>query len=234
MNNMDIHKRNCASCGLHNPRTASDHLHEHLRQILDVGGHHQRSLPAHSSDYIEGTWASCRKISGFILAELQHQGVDRETLKKISLRRAKIVWCGVQRFEFESKGHSPWMCEGEQALLILVRDAFGRAVDIVAWDPKTNRLGSWLGGAFALGQGLIFAARLSDGLLVHRTPLEWLCAGGKGIVIFNYSMARSYLADAGPLVVENRKHRRDLEAALAHPLPRILIVPAATASEVAR
>jgi hypothetical protein len=214
-----------------NPGAASEHLHERLRQILEAGGHHHRYLPAHSSDYIDGIWASCRKISGFILAELQHQGVDRRILKKISLRRAKIVWCGMQRFEFESKGRSPWMCEGEQAVLFLVRDAYSRAVDIVAWDPKTNRLGSWLGAAFALGQGLIFAARLSDGLLVHRTPVEWLCAGGKGIVIFNHNMARSYLADVGPLVVENPRHRRELAAALAHPLPRILVVSAA-ASEV--
>jgi hypothetical protein len=205
-------------------------LHDMLRLMLEESGQRERTAGAHSPEYIAGTWAACRKLPGFILNELQRQGVNATTLKKVRARRAKIAWCPSHRFEFAASGRSPWMHGGEHAIIFQVRDAFGRPVDIVAWDPKTNRLGSWLGAAVALGQGAILTPRLSDGLLVHRTPLNWLHAGGKGIVIVDAQKARNYLIDAGPLVVEDKKHRRELVTAFTQPLPRILVAPATTAS----
>lgn len=210
---------------------ASEVLFDHVRRTLETHRQSHSNIPTHSPDSIAGTWASCRKLPGPVLNELQRQGVDQTTLNKVLIRRAKIVWCGSHRFEFVASGRSPWLHQGEHVNIFLVRDAFGRAVDIVAWDPKTDRLGSWLGATFALGQGMIFAPRLSDGLLVHRTALNWLRAGGKGAVIVNAHKARSYLNDAVPLIAEDAKHRRELQAALSQPLPRFLIASAAKTKE---
>lgn len=224
-------KDKCASCQLIGhvlPLTASGNLLDRLRQILDRSLQHQRGLSGHSPDHIEGTFASCRKPPGFVRAELQHQGIDQKTLRKVPIRRANVVWCGAHRFEFAAKGRSLWSDESEHAFVILVRDTFGQAVDIAAWDPQTNRVGTWLGAAYALGQGSVFGARLSDGLRVHRTVMNYLRAGGNGIVILNYEAARNYLTDAGPLIAEDQQHCRELTAALTHPLPRILLAPAAT------
>jgi hypothetical protein len=245
MNITAYNKRNCALCLLSHltkdvlppvehmsgSRAASKVLFDHVRRTLEAHRQSHFSIPIHSPDSIAGTWASCRTLPGSVLNELQRQGVDQTTLKKALVRRAKIVWCGPDRFEFAASGRSPWMYEGEQANIFLVRDAFGRALDIVAWDPKTNRLGSWLAVAFALGQGTAFAPRLSDGLLVHRTVPNWLHAGGKGVVIVDTHKARSYLNDAGRLIAEDAKHRRELQAALSQPLPRILIASAAKTSK---
>lgn len=232
-------RRKCASCQLIGsmiPSTgevcdspaASDSLRDRILRVLEGHDPRQHSLPGHSSDYIEGTWASCRKTPGFIMAELRRQGVDRKTFKTVSIRQANVVWCGANRFEFTAKGRSLWTHYGDQAFIILVRDAFGRAVDIVACDPRNNRLSAWLGRAYAVGQDSVLAGRMSEGLLVHRTLLNYLRASGKGIVILNYEAARNYLADAGPLIAEDPKHRRELTAALTHPLPRILVSSAGT------
>jgi hypothetical protein len=213
---------------IRDPLIASGSFCEHRRRIPEGEGQHQCSSLSHSSDYIEGIWASCRKVPGFVVAELECKGINRKTLRKMPIRRANIVWCGVNHFEFGAKGRSPWTYENEQVFVILVRDAFGNAVDIVAWDLETNHIGTWLGVAYALGQASVLAGHLSAGLPVHRTPLNYLRAAGKGIVILNASTARSYLIDAGPLIAEDAKHRRELTTALAQPLPRILVAPAAS------
>ena len=97
------------------------------------------------------------------------------------------------------------------------------AIDIVAWEVKTRRIGTWLGRAWALGQDRVFKPRLSDGLPVHRSPVNWLRLRGNGIVPLNYRLACRYLDAAGPLIAEDEKHRAELKQALTRPAPRILV-----------
>ncbi|MFC4174169.1 hypothetical protein ACFOYU_19320 [Microvirga sp. GCM10011540] len=200
-----------------------------LRRRIE-GHHHDGLQGAHTLEFIGGTLASCWEPSGFVVAQFQHQGVDKETLTKASIREGTVVWAGAYRFAFSQLCRSCGDGEGEPAFVFPIRDFNGRLVDLAAWDPKTDRFGTWLGVGWALGQNSVLRPRLSGGLPVHRTPWGWLHAGGKGIVIADTHKARNYLIDAGPLLAEDKKHSRELAAALVQPLPRILVASAATAS----
>lgn len=177
----------------------------------------------HTAEFIGGTWAACQKLPQSVVAQFQDQGVAPDILEII--RVDKVAWAG-SRFEFEAACRSPWSGDAEHALLFLVRDRQGRAIDIVCWDPDTDRLGTWLGAAWAIGQATVLAPRMSEGLVVHRTPLGWLRARFRGVVILDYGRACSYLDAAAPLIAEDRKHRRELIDALMRPAPRILVAPA--------
>ena len=68
--------------------------------------------------------------------------------------------------------------------------------------------------------------RLSDheALPVHRTPLEWLQSGRKGIVILDPVRARWEFAYLGcKLLVNDLSHGQSLRSALTIPAPPILI-----------
>jgi hypothetical protein len=236
MNNMECHKRNCASCqqrqpiGNKHPFISSDPARTDLYRRIEARVQ-QRTTQVHTSDYIAGILAACWPIPGFVADEFQRQRVDRKTLEKVSIHEGTIVWVNAHRFEFAQLCRSCGSGEGEPAFVIPIRDLEGRLVDLAAWNPVVKRLGTWLGFGWALGQCSVLRPRLSKGLPVHRTPLKWMEAGGSGIVILNARLARSYLIDAGPLIAEDQKHRRELAAELAQPLPRILVVSAATASK---
>jgi hypothetical protein len=235
MNNMEYYKRNCASCHLRlpfghkHPLTSFDPDRSSLRRI--DARLQQRTIQTHTPDYIAGIFAACREIPGFVSSEFQRQGVDRKILEKVSIYEGAVVWVDAHRFEFAQLCRSCWSGEGESAFVIPIRDREGRLVDLAAWDSPANRVSTWRGLGWALGQETVFVPRMSEGLPVHRTPLGWLRADCRGIVILDPVVARGYLTDAGPLIAEDPKHRRELTAALAHPLPRILVAPAATASK---
>lgn len=233
---MEHHKRNCASCqqrqpiGNKHPFISSDTARTELYRRIKARVQ-PRTTQAHTSDYIAGVLAACGPIPGFVADEVERQHVDRKTLEKVSISEGTVVWADPHRFEFAQLCRSCGNGEGELAFIIPIHDFEDRLIDLAAWDPSAKRLGTWLGFGWALGQGSVLRPHLSEGLLVHRTPLKWMEAGGSGIVILNARLARSYLGDAGPLIAEDGKHRRDLAAVLAEPLPRILIAPAATVSK---
>jgi hypothetical protein len=64
---------------------------------------------------------------------------------------------------------------------------------------------------------------MTAGLLVHASPLEWLRAGCRGVVILHEHGARSLLYRAQPLVVATVTHGRDLRRAMEVKPPRILV-----------
>lgn len=76
----------------------------------------------------------------------------------------------------------------------------GEVTDLVAWDLVTGLLASWRGQAFCLGDvddvlntGTYFAG---GALWVHETPLNWLLAERRGIVIVRRDLCHAYLARA--------------------------------------
>lgn len=75
---------------------------------------------------------------------------------------------------------------GLGALTFRIANVEGRGIDLAAWSPRTEEIGSWYGRAFCLGQDQIDnpATYFSgDALRVHRTPLDWLKANRDGICI---------------------------------------------------
>jgi hypothetical protein len=236
MNNTEHHMRNCASCQMQHPirtkhpLTIFDPVRADLRCRIEARLK-QRTIPTHTPDYIAGILAACWPISDFIADEFQRQRVNRTILKKVSISEGTVVWGDARRFEFAQLCRSCGSGEGETAFIMPIHDFKGRLIDLAAWDPFAKRLGTWLGIGWALGQSSVLRPHLSEGLHVHRTPRSWMGAGGNGIVILNTRLARSYLSDAGPLVAEDAKHRRELAAVLAQPVPRILVPSTATASK---
>jgi hypothetical protein len=92
-----------------------------------------------------------------------------------------------------------------------VADA-GEATDLIAWQPRTGQLGSWRSYAWGLGQEEALCPRITDhdGLHVWRTPLQWLQANRRGVVIFRPRLAADLLADAGPLIAMDMEHGQEL------------------------
>ncbi|WP_336487415.1 hypothetical protein [Methylobacterium nigriterrae] len=138
----------------------------------------------------------------------------------------EIVWLTPGRFEFAAWASDLDRGQGaERALLFLVRNEAGEAVDIAAWQPATGRTATWLGQAWALGQDTIYLARMheDDVLPIRRDVLAWLEAGQRGLVLLDHRRAALRLADAGPLEAEDWQHRHELLKALTRPTPRILI-----------
>jgi hypothetical protein len=183
----------------------------------------QRQL-METPEHIAGMFAGQPRLSESVVSFLLQNGVDSNVLHdRVPMRAGYVLFGDDGRFEFVSQTTSPWGSEPVHAALILIRDRSNTAIDIVAWEVKKRHIGTWLGRAWALGQDRVFKPRLSDGLPVHRSPLDWLRLRGDGIVILNHRHACSYLAAAGPLIAEDEKHRAELKQALTRPAPRILV-----------
>jgi hypothetical protein len=176
-----------------------------------------------SSARIAGTFAANPPLSKREAAWLARQGVsDRAMHNPEPVRAAQVVWTDPDRFELAQ--HLAGDERASRVMLFLVTDA-GEAVDHIAWQPRTGQLGSWRGYTWGLGQEEAFCPRITDhdGLHVWRTPLQWLQAGRRGIVIFRPRLAAELLADAGPLIAMDLEHGQELRQALQRPGPRILI-----------
>jgi hypothetical protein len=177
---------------------------------------------------VAGTLAAHPTLLKREIDELMRLGVSADAIDKPApLRGGRIVWVTRDRFEFEAHVHYG---PSQRAFLIGVRDVHGAPLDIVAWQPAANRLGTWRGLAWAINQDSIFRPRVQDSgaLLVHRSPLEWLKIGRRGIVLIDARAATGYLHDAAPLLAEDAEHGLELRDRLTVPPPRI-VIPAAAA-----
>jgi hypothetical protein len=103
--------------------------------------------------------------------------------------------------------------KGERAVLILALDR-GEPVDLVAWAPRSGRLGLLIGCAPVLGDldDLTNPATFfdGDGLRVHRTPLDWLRADRAGVVPINPQILR----DCRRLIFADADHAKQIRRAL--------------------
>lgn len=109
-------------------------------------------------------------------------------------------------------------------------DADGVMIDLVAWHPPSNRLGSseraagWLAGGYHSED---------EPLVVHPNPLAWLRANRQGVVIVHEDLARPALLAQRTLQAADIAHGEALQAMLSKVrMPRI-VVPA-LAHEAAR
>jgi hypothetical protein len=108
-------------------------------------------------------------------------------------------------------------------LIIVGRNEFGEPADLFAYAPSTGQFGAWLGRIGLLGEQFALEPRTGEPLTVFRSPLEWLRAGRRGVVVLNADRARSLLWAAQPLAVDNRQFGLKLRAALIAPAPQILV-----------
>jgi hypothetical protein len=109
------------------------------------------------------------------------------------------------------------------AFIFLARNEFGYALDLVAWAPGVERVAAWCGRACLLGLENFWAPRLDvDGLRVLPTPLEWLRADRKGVVILDAKRARWDLTGER-LVVGDVEFGQRLRRTLRLPDPRIYV-----------
>jgi hypothetical protein len=123
---------------------------------------------------------------------------------------------------------------GELAFTFVVISNAGM-IDIVAWQPETNRLAVWCGDGFALGERQIHhPTPLVHGLRVFRTPIGWLRAGRCGIVIVRSKFARAVLGHVPLLIAEDEEHRSELRDLLgmAGPDVEVSCEPACPTGEV--
>lgn len=162
------------------------------------------------------------------VASLTAEGVSPSAINiPDPLRVGYVSFSGPDRFMMER--WTPPGTETTRAFLVLVRDVIGDPLDVVAWDRTTGRLASWLGMAWGLGQDTAFAPRLSGGLAVYQTPIEWLKASRNGVCIFDPPAAVRDLDGAHPLIARDARHGRELRDRMTI-RPRILISKARRAA----
>jgi len=113
-------------------------------------------------------------------------------------------------------------------------------IDLCAWrtdHPQT--FATAMGAASVLGSANIAnpaSWAFDQHLAVHRTPLEWLKAGGQGACILDHRYALHELGQAlGPLLAQDEKHAADLRRLLCRsPVdPAQIIYPRNTISKAA-
>jgi len=99
------------------------------------------------------------------------------------------------------------------------------AIDIVAWSPKSNKIGMRLGVVFGLGAeqiGVDGVGTTGLPIPVWRDPLGWLHAGRRGIVIADWDLAAFDLRGL-ILEAEDEPHRLDLVRRLTPRPPTVVV-----------
>jgi hypothetical protein len=180
---------------------------------------------------ISAQYEQCVSLSPHVLEGLLREGVDVEAIcrrvENSTLadppREAQVVYTSDNGFEFLAS--RPEMA-ATAALIFLVRDHIGDALDLAAWNLGRRRPALWCGRGSMLGCENLFRPRMTEGLLVHPSPLEWLRAACNGVVILDEVKAAPLLRLAEPLQAASVAHGQYLRRILSVPPPRIL-VPAA-------
>lgn len=98
------------------------------------------------------------------------------------------------RFERDPKGEC-WL-------------AFAEPDDLVYWHPQSDRIATYHGRAFALGELTISNAAtyaLDDSLKIFGSVPQWVAANGKGIFIIDWSQAFDKLREASRIECDDDK-----------------------------
>lgn len=126
-------------------------------------------------------------------------------------RTAMVEFLPNNRFEFaeDAKG------ELTSALIIQVRNEVGDVADLLAF-RSNGQWAVWLGRVPVLGLEQVLLPRMSEGLPVHRTILEYFRAARKGTFVLDKEKSRISLECAGPLLAENKEHGEELARNLSY------------------
>jgi hypothetical protein len=163
------------------------------------------------------------------IASFTRRGVTTKWLSSpCPVLAAEIVFLPNGYFEFadDCQDGTP------EFAFIVIADSYCGANDIVAWQPKTKRTALWLNRAIALGEEQVWGPRFDDAALpIWRTPLKWLAAGRRGLVILRPGHACHLLGNVPAIVAEDVEHGNELELLLTPPKPTTqILVPARTKS----
>jgi hypothetical protein len=112
--------------------------------------------------------------------------------------------------------------DGEKALIFRATDR-DEVIDLIAWSPRTDQVGSFLGLAFCLGDqdqlhnpASWFAG---GGLNIYRSPLGWLRGNRRGIVIVDAQQTYAMLRHVPRLLVDDIAHGEQVKRWMRAPKP---------------
>jgi len=148
------------------------------------------------------------------------QGVPILALALPLAFRTDLVTFAGARFEFTRHRGSD---DAVTAFIFPALDAEGEVADLVAWRPKSESIGIWLGRTGLLGEEQIYSARLGEPLVVHESLLDWLRAERTGVVVVDAVRAPPLLREAEPLAVLSIEHGDRIKRLLTLPAPKILV-----------
>lgn len=109
---------------------------------------------------------------------------------------------------------------------------FSEPNDTIFWNSKTGEVATDLGSAFALGQEEIAnpgATSLGQWLHVHESPLDWLRASRRGIVVLRWEWAFEQLRDVERIAVPEALVSR-YQKGMKPKLPDVGVIPKAVAA----
>jgi len=184
-------------------------------------------------DDLVAEFLRCDPLSVEVRAALCRAGVDldaicRRRVEQIAWtdppRQDYVVCLGENRFEFAR--YRP-TARNSLALIFTVRNHLGDLIDLVACTGSARRPALWCARGCLLGEESLFSPRIREGLPVHPTPMEWLRASCRGVVILDAEKSKHLLYRAQPLEAATTNHGRELRAIMEVKPPRIL-VPAPT------
>jgi hypothetical protein len=179
---------------------------------------------------ISAQFEQCASLSSDVLGALLRHGVDLDAIcrrvKNGTLadppRQAHVVYFSGGGFEFAT--YRPGLIS-HLAIIFVIRDHAGNAIDLAAWSGGERRPALWCARGSMLGAENLFRPRMTPGLLVHPSPMEWLRAAFNGIVVIDEAKAAHLLRRAGPLQASSIAHGRHLAQITKVKLPRILVPP---------
>jgi len=141
-----------------------------------------------------------------------------------ALHQRDIV-LGVFQVVFDGAGFFRFAGDKEAGTAAIITEVKGEddmdVVDLVAWDIAKPELFGCYEGMPVLG--IANASNpatwsFAGALFVHRTPLGWAQAGGKGVVILQHEYAyRCFDDNLGPLLCEDQAHASEVHKMLSPP-----------------
>ena len=153
------------------------------------------------------------------IAWLRHQGVPEMALWE---------WpgpVGVVMIETDKMGTFAPSESGRRAFVhpVLVGAQFSELADLIAWFPdRPDRWWTRLRTGHPLGADQLEQAEFDDApVMLRRTPLSWLTAGGDGVCVLDWRVSRRALRAVPIIIAEDEQHGREVKRRLTEPVPAL-------------